>query len=393
MSEAPLPTLPVPIGEWVLKLHERCNLACDHCYMYEAADQDWRSRPMVMAEATVVQVAQRLAEHAEAHALPEVRVVLHGGEPLLAGVANVARAIEVIRGAVPTGTAVSFAVQTNGVLLSEEFLELFRRQGVRVGVSIDGSRSANDRHRRYASGRSSYEAVVHGIGLLRRPAFRDVYGGLLCTVDVRNDPIETYLSLLEHEPPTVDLLLPHGNWVFPPPAIDPLGDSTPYADWLVAIFDQWYGRPRDTGIRLFDSILMLLLGGASQTEAVGLGIPAVVTIESDGTIEGSDGLKVTAPSGGATGMNVFEHTFDDVIRDPGFAATRLGFAGLGAECQACPIVSVCGGGLHAHRFSAKDGFRRPSIYCRDLFALVSHIQIRVEDDLATRRREFARVPA
>ena len=394
MSEAAVPTRPAPVREWVLKLHERCNLACDHCYMYEAADQSWLTRPMAMAESTVVRVAQRMAEHVDTHGLRDVRVVLHGGEPLLAGVANVARTIEVIRDALPTATAVSFAVQTNGVLLSDEFLRLFRRHGVRVGISIDGSRSANDRHRRYASGRSSYDAVVDGIRLLRQPAYREVYGGLLCTVDVRNDPIETYLSLLEHEPPQVDLLLPHGNWAFPPPAVDPHGTSAPYAEWLIAIFDRWYDAPsRETGIRLFDSILALLLGGASDTEAVGLGIPAMVTVESDGTIEGSDGLKVTAPSGGATGMNVFAHSFDDVIHDPAVAASRLGFAGLGGCCQECSIVAICGGGLHAHRFSTEDGFSRPSIYCRDLFALVTWIHTRVERDLITRQRGLVREPA
>jgi uncharacterized protein len=385
---------PEPVREWVLKLFERCNLACDHCYMYEAADQGWRDRPMAMAEATVAQVAVRVAEHAEAHDLDEVRMVLHGGEPLLAGVAKVTRAIEVIRAAVPSRTRVLFAVQTNGILLSADYLDLFVRHGVSVGVSLDGTRAGNDRHRRYASGRSSFEAVVNGIGLLRQPAFRAVYGGLLCTVDVRNDPVETYLGLLEHEPPVMDFLLPHGNWEFPPPELDPSGTVTRYADWLIAIFDRWYRAPhRETGIRLFESIISLLLGGASDTEAIGPGIPSVVTIESDGSIEGSDGLKVTAPGGGATGMTVFAHSFDEVLRHPAVAASRLGPAGLGAECRRCPIVEVCGGGLHAHRFSATDGFSRPSIYCRDLLKLVTYIRDQVRHDLLARRDAMAGIPA
>ena len=32
----------VPLSQIVLKIHSRCDLACDHCYVYEAADQSWR---------------------------------------------------------------------------------------------------------------------------------------------------------------------------------------------------------------------------------------------------------------------------------------------------------------------------------------------------------------
>ena len=33
---------PVSLSQFVLKVNSRCNLACDHCYVYEAADQSWR---------------------------------------------------------------------------------------------------------------------------------------------------------------------------------------------------------------------------------------------------------------------------------------------------------------------------------------------------------------
>lgn len=77
-----------PFRQFVLKVCSRCDLACDHCYVYEQADQSWRSQPKVMSERTVSTAAERIAEHARQHFLPEVRVVLHGGEPLLAGPAR-----------------------------------------------------------------------------------------------------------------------------------------------------------------------------------------------------------------------------------------------------------------------------------------------------------------
>jgi uncharacterized protein len=82
---------------------------------------------------------------------------------------------------------------------------------------------------------------------------------LLCPIDIRNDPLSTYEALTAFEPPRIDFLLPHGAWASPPPGRMPEATETPYADWLITIFDHWYSAPR-TRIRLFDEIMRLILG-------------------------------------------------------------------------------------------------------------------------------------
>lgn len=84
---------PVPFRQFLLKIHSRCNLSCDYCYMYTMADQSWRHRPMTMAPSLLVSTAQRIAEHARTHRLSTVRIILHGGEPLLAGHSYLADAV------------------------------------------------------------------------------------------------------------------------------------------------------------------------------------------------------------------------------------------------------------------------------------------------------------
>src|ERR1700722_14934056 len=87
----------LPFKQFVLKVHSRCDLACDHCYVYEHADQSWRGRPLVIAPGTVAKVGERIAEHAGDHRLREFRVILHGGEPLLAGVARLRSIVRDLR--------------------------------------------------------------------------------------------------------------------------------------------------------------------------------------------------------------------------------------------------------------------------------------------------------
>jgi uncharacterized protein len=377
---------PVPLSQFVLKVHSRCDLACDHCYVYEAADQSWRGQPMVISDGVVSQAAQRIGEHAGAHRLPAVQVVLHGGEPLLAGRARLRRIALELRSALPSACRLDLRIHTNGVLLDEQFCELFAEQGVKVGVSVDGDRAANDRHRRYADGRSSYDQVIRAISLLRDGRFRSLYAGLLCTIDVANDPLAVYDSLMDLRPPRIDFLLPHATWDYPPSRR--AGAESEYADWLIAIFDRWLAQGSPVRIRTFDSIMSTLRGGPSYTEALGLEPAPLAVIETDGSYEQVDSLKAAYDGAPETGMNVFDHSIDAVARHPGILARQQGIAALSAACQECPVVSSCGGGLYTHRYRAQNGFDNPSVYCADLLALISH----VDNHLPEQHTDPARVP-
>jgi uncharacterized protein len=361
----------VSLSQVILKVHSRCDLACDHCYVYEAADQSWKGRPAALADRVIAQAAQRIAEHAAAHALPAVQVIMHGGEPLLAGRDRLGRIIAELQSALRGVCPLDLRIHTNGVLLNENFCELFAEHGVRVGVSLDGGRAANDRHRRYADGRSSYDKVIRAIRLLDTDRFRHLYAGLLCTIDLANDPLVVYESLMDLRPPRIDFLLPHATWDNPPRREQVSG--TEYADWLAIIFDRWVAEGRPAEIRTFDSIISTLRGGESLTEALGLGPVGLVVIETDGSYEQVDSLKVAFDGAPETGMNVFDHDLDSVGRHPGVVARQQGMDGLCQTCQECPAVGSCGGGLYTHRYREGSGFANPSVYCADLLTLISHV--------------------
>ncbi|MCF0089745.1 MULTISPECIES: FxsB family cyclophane-forming radical SAM/SPASM peptide maturase [Streptomyces] len=370
-----------PFQEWVVKCVQPCNLACDHCYVYELRDTSWRSKPRFMVEETADRLAARIAEHARKHDLESVRIVLHGGEPLLAGRRRIEHLLSVLQSELRGIARCDISLQSNGTLLDPRWLELFHRYGVSVGVSLDGDRDANDRHRRSKNGRSSHTAVQRGLELLKRPENRALYRGLLCTVDLANDPGSVYAALLAQEPKRVDFLLPHATWEYPPPGHDPR--HTPYARWLIEIFERWYSAPRrETRIRLFDNIMDLSLGGEVRSSSVGLAASDVIVVESDGSVELPDSLKAAYEGAAATGMNVFDHDFDTVARFPAVVDARgEGPETLAEECQGCSVVRICGGGLRAHRFHPTTGFANPSVYSADLRVLTTHIRDRVVADV------------
>jgi uncharacterized protein len=365
---------PTAFRQFVLKVHQRCNLACDYCYVYELADQSWRDRPAVMSPPVWQAATGRIREHVLTHQLRDVTVILHGGEPLLAGRDRLATLVRHLHAELSPHCHLQIGMQTNGLLLDEPMLATLHELGISIGVSVDGAEADHDRHRSRRDGRGSHVAAERALALLNEPRYRSSFAGLLCVIDPNTDPIATYEALLRYAPPTIDLLLPHTNWTDPPrPA---------YAEWLLAVFDRWYSAPvKETSIRLFDEILSLVLGGRSRSEQVGLSPVAVAVVESDGAIEQVDSLKSAYPGAAATGLDVATDDFDAALRHPGIIARQIGAEALCESCLECPVHTVCGGGHYAHRYRAGDGFRNPSVYCADLKILCAHVAARVDADL------------
>lgn len=301
-------------------------------------------------------------------------VILHGGEPLLAGPARLRRVCQEFTSALAGTAELDLRIHTNGLQLSPRYLDLFDEFDVKVGISLDGDRAANDRHRRYADGRSSHSRVLKAVALLRQERYRHLDLGLLCTIDIANDPVAVLDALTELQPPLIDFLLPHATWGEPPPRPD--GSPTAYAAWLLTVFDRWQEQGRPVPVRLFSSVLSTLNGGPSLTESLGLAPTDLVVVETDGQLEQVDSLKSAYEGAAATGFDVFTHSFDEVAAHPGVRARQLGLAGVSATCRRCPVVRSCGGGLYTHRYSPAGGFDNPSVYCADLAALIRGIEER-----------------
>ncbi|MBP0936257.1 FxsB family radical SAM/SPASM domain protein [Streptomyces goshikiensis] len=365
---------PHPIRQFVLKTRSRCNLACTYCYVYAMADQGWRDQPPAMTPATIARAARRIAEHAAAHRLARVDLVLHGGEPLLTAPAGLAAPVEAVREALrelSPQTRVTAAVQTNGTLLTRGRIAALAAAGIRVGVSLDGGLPLHNARRVDHAGQPGFGAAARGLRLLARHP--ESYAGVLCVIDLAQDPVETYESLLAFHPPSLGLLLPLANWSDPPPG-GPGGGGTPYADWLLAVFERWWhDRVRRTRVRVFEEVIALLLGLPAATETLGLAPASTAVIETDGSIEQADSLKSAYEGAAATGLTLDRHTFDDLLDHPGLAARQLGREALADGCRSCELVEVCGGGHYPHRYRAGEGFRQPSVYCADLKVLIRHI--------------------
>lgn len=157
--------------------------------------------------------------------------------------------------------------------------------------------------------------------------------------------------------------------------------TTPLADYLIPVFDDWFDED-DPGVRvtMFWELIGMIRGGPPQTDGFGNPLMNYLIIETDGTIHGNDVLRVCDEGISESGLNVFQHGFDDLyLGSP--LVHQLVHEGipLSATCQACPDRNVCGGGSLPHRYSRANGFDNPSVWCTDILKLIAHIRQQVAE--------------
>lgn len=359
---------------FLVKVASRCNLACDYCYMYEHADQSWREQPRVISDATVQALARRIAEYVASAQLQRILIVLHGGEPLLVGADRLADIAAQIRAATPTETLVDVSIQTNGLLLDSVALARLASADISVSLSMDGPRHAQDRHRLTIRSRSSFDRTLDALELLQDN--QASFAGVIAVVDPDVPASDLFKFFSQFQIPQLDFLLPDANHDRPPPGRDK--DPDLYVRWLIDAFDLWFDAYSDLPVRTFDSLLGAVAGLSSGTDAFGLGDVSLLTIETDGTYHDLDVLKITAPGQTEIGLNVRDNPIALAASSPVIAAHQslLEPAGLADECRRCPELLTCGGGAVPHRFG-QGSFEHPTVYCREMLALLAHARDRL----------------
>ncbi len=368
------------ISCFLLKVASRCNIDCDYCYMYNHLDQGWKLQPKLMSPTTLRASAMRIGDYVAERGLKRIAIVYHGGEPLLIGSQELAAHSTLLRQMLPASVSIDFSIQTNGVLLLEEDVAIFRESGIQVSLSLDGPASAQDRHRLDHKGKSTYQATEQALNLLEQNP--DIFAGVIAVIDAQNDPGEILSFFAGRNIPQLDFLLPDANHITLPPGRTE--NPNMYVDWLIECFDAWWHQYPTLKIRTFDTILAGLLGSPSETDGLGFGDVSLITIETNGSYHDLDVLKITGAGTSLSKGSVHTSPLSQALSSELITQHRrlLKKEGLSAQCQACSVVEICGGGSVGHRFSVEGNYANPSVYCLELKGLIEFAESKVREQLA-----------
>ena len=137
-----------------------CNIDCDYCYLPN------RNATARLDPATWREVLRKV--FASGLTREELSIVWHAGEPLAVPISHYATLLDVIDEFPTRPARLRHSIQTNGMLITDEWCKFIAANDIHIGVSIDGPAFLHDRHRKDRQGRGTHDRVMKGIECLRR---------------------------------------------------------------------------------------------------------------------------------------------------------------------------------------------------------------------------------
>ncbi len=336
-----------PITVMVKPVSSLCNMRCGYCfYADEAARRAAPCHPPMTAD-TLDCVIRRVMLFAER----QVSFVFQGGEPTLAGTDFFRAAVRLQKRYNSRGLAVQNIVQTNGLALSEELIDLFARYRFLVGVSLDGSAVIHDACRVDAAQRGTHARVLDAI---RRLKARGVSYNILCV-------LTNEAALRADE--VLDALEEHRYLQFIP-CMDALDSAAgphsltaeAYSGFLDRAFERYeraFKQGKPISIRFFDNLLDMLCGRPPESCAMTGRCSLSLVVESDGTVYPCDFYALDEWALG----KLTEAPLRPMLRGERAEAFVQRSLPVPEECRACPWYALCRNGCYRERDAVTGRYR------------------------------------
>lgn len=361
----------------------RCNLRCAYCFFLKKERLYPGSEFRMADEVMEAYVRQTL----EAHQVPDVTFAWQGGEPTLMGLDFFRRAVAAERKYARPGQRIENTLQTNGVLLDEEWCRFLHENRFLVGLSLDGPRELHDAYRRDKAGNSVFDKVVRAVRLMQQ---QGVEFNILCTVHAVNGacPLEVYrffrdeirarylqfIPIVERDNETGHQ---EGTRV-----TERSVRPESYGRFLNAIFDEWVRRDVGTMfVQFFDGVLAAYVRGYSSLCVLRPTCGEGVALEHNGDVYSCDHF--VEPKhflGNLLQTGLAELVASEKQRQFGRAKSST----LPRYCRECRFLFACHGECPKNRvLTTPDGELGLNWLCAGLKAFFQHTQgpMRVMADL------------
>jgi uncharacterized protein len=213
-----------------------CNLDCHYCYYLqkEFLYPDVTSFRMSedLLEAYIVQQIEIAPE-------PVINFFWHGGEPTILGLDYFRQIVALQRKHQPPGRRISNSIQTNGVLLDEDWCRFFAAEDFGVGLSLDGPPDLHDPYRVTKGQKPTHKQVMRGYRLLRQ---HKIPVDILCVVHAQNvqHPLQVYRFFKEIKAQYISFIplvemQPTAEGGLSPRTVP----ADAFGEFLCTIFDEW----------------------------------------------------------------------------------------------------------------------------------------------------------
>lgn len=345
-----------------------CNLDCKYCFYLDKEELYPQSSFRMSSEVMETYVRQLI----EAHQAPVVSVSWQGGEPTLMGLDFFRGVVAQARKYQKPGTKIEHTIQTNGVLLDDEWCQFLREHGYLVGLSLDGPRELHDAYRVDKKGQPTFLRVMRALRLLQK---HGVEHNLLTTVSAANAgcPLEVYRFLRDEAGGRFIQFIPI---VEPRPEPERVSDrsvgSEEWGSFLISVFDDWVKR--DVGrvfVQMFDAALGSWLGMHPGLCIFAEKCGDALVLEHNGDLYSCDHFVSPDYHLG----NIMETSLGDLVsssRQRQFGSDKSDT--LPRYCRECEVRFACNGECPKNRFiNTPDGEPGLNYLCAGYRRFFNHI--------------------
>ncbi len=141
-----------------LEAIKSCNIACKHCYCNNELNTQ-------MDDIEFDNVLEHIRQYISTRSFEELHFIWHGGEPLQRGLQFYQTAVRKISKRFPN-QGIRHIIQTNGLLIDDEFCQLFKDHNFDIGVSLDGPQDLHDELRITGEGEGTHASVLNKVDLM-----------------------------------------------------------------------------------------------------------------------------------------------------------------------------------------------------------------------------------
>lgn len=340
-----------------------CNMNCRYCY-YLKTKQLYPAPFEKMSDELLMNF---IRQYISANPGPVISFFWHGGEPTLIGLPFYRQVIGWQKRFLPEGWKCWNNIQTNGLIINDEWAEFLAAHHFDVGISIDGSQTLHDQNRLDQLGNGTYERVTNAIRLLQKHGLQP---DLLCTVNSQNVayPLAVYQALKEL----------NTGWMqfIPIIEINPQKqltaetvDSLAYGQFLSVIFDQWIQYDLNTtDIQLFAEMYLISCHKAPNVCWLAAQCGQVLVLEHNGDVYSCDHfVDQTHRLGNINDTSLALLSRMSIQKDFGLAKQLS----LSEKCLNCRWLSYCRGGCLKDRLP--DHSSSVNYLCTGLQYFFAHI--------------------
>jgi uncharacterized protein len=363
-----------------------CNLDCKYCYYLDKRSLYPDTGVFRMAESLL---EEYIVQHIAASPGPEVSFSWHGGEPTALGVDFFRKAVDLQRKHRPAGWRIRNGIQTNGVLLDDEWCRFLAAEGFSAGLSLDGPAELHDEYRVTRGGQPTHQQAMRGYELLRK---HEVPTDIVCVVHNRNVgyPLTVYRFFREIGCHYLGFLPAVEHAPGDPEGVGPYTPSAElYGAFLCKIFDEWISR--DTArmaVQTFEEAARPALGLEHSLCVFRETCGRIPVLEHNGDFFPCDHFVGREHRLGNIGVTPLGELLESQAQLAFGEAKR---SSLPRYCRECEVLAMCNGGCPKYRFiRTPSGERGLNYLCAGLKRFFLHSRAPLER-MASREREPAPV--